>query len=313
MSRIVTLTLNPALDLSTETEKVMPGPKLRCGVPRIDPGGGGVNVSRAISKLGGESLCAVAAGRSAGATLLGLLEAEGLEARDLGLDLPTRESLSVIETSTGAQYRFVMPGPDWQADHIGHAISRIEGWCANGDFLVSSGSLPPGVPDTVFSDFNDWMLGRGVKMVLDTSGPALAVAAARRGLYALRMDGAEAEMLAGRPLQDVTASAEFAVRMVAEEVAEVVQIARGAEGTVIAQSSGVWHCAPPEVEMVSAVGAGDSHVAGFVLGLAQGLDPVSACIQGVAAAASAVTTPDTALCEREAAAALAKGVVVKRL
>lgn len=120
-------------------------------------------------------------------------------------------------------------------------------------------------------------------------------------------------MLAGRPLQDVTASAEFAVRMVAEEVAEVVQIARGAEGTVIAQSSGVWHCAPPEVEMVSAVGAGDSHLAGFVLGLAQGLDPVSACIQGVAAAASAVTTPDTALCEREATAAIAKEVVVRRL
>ena len=142
---------------------------------------------------------------------------------------------------------------------------------------------------------------------------ANAVAAARRGLYALRMDGAEAEGLAGRALDTVEDTAEFAARLVAGEVAEVVQVARGAEGTVIAQRTGVWHCAPPVVEVVSAVGAGDAHVAGFVLGLSQGLDPVSACIQGVGAAASAVGTPDTALCEQEGAAEFAKGVVVRRL
>ncbi len=313
MSRIITLTLNPALDLSTETDTVAPGGKLRCAAPRIDPGGGGVNVSRAIAKLGGHSLCALAAGGAAGATLLGLLEAEGLSARDLGLDLPTRESLSVTERTTGAQFRFVMPGPEWQAEHLGQAMTRVDNWCAQGDILVPSGSLPPGVPQTVFSDLNDWLLGRGVRIVLDTSGPALAAAATRRGLFALRMDDAEAEALAGRALPDVAATADFAARLVAEEVAEIVQIARGAEGTVLAQRMGVWHCAPPKVEVVSAVGAGDSHVAGFVLGLAQGLDPVSACVQGVAAAASAVTTPDTALCERATAEAFARAVTVRRL
>lgn len=313
MPRIITVTLNPALDLSTETARVTPGIKLRCGPPRADPGGGGVNVSRAIAKLGGESLCAVAAGGAAGATLLALLEAEGLQARDLGLALPTRESLSVIEQATGAQYRFVMPGPVWGPDHVAQALARIEGWCAPGDLLVPSGSLPPGVPEAVFSDFNDRLAGRGVRMMLDTSGRALEVAASRRGLFALRMDDVEAEALAGCTLADVEATATFAARLVAEEVAEIVQIARGSEGTVLASAAGVWHCAPPRVEVVSAVGAGDSHVAGFVLGIALGLDPVTACVQGVAAAASAVGTEGTELCKREGAEALAREVVVRRV
>lgn len=311
MSRIITVTLNPALDLSTETAEVTPGVKLRCAAPRADPGGGGVNVSRAILKLGGESLCAVAAGGAAGATLLGLLEAEGLQARDLGLGLPTRESLSVIEASSGAQYRFVMPGPEWSADHLAAAMARIEGWCAPGDLLVPSGSLPPGVPADVFSDLGARMSARGVRMMLDTSGAALEAAALRRGLYALRMDDTEAEGLAGRALPDVEASAAFAARLVAQGVAEIIQIARGGEGTVLATREGCWHCAPPAVEVVSAVGAGDSHVAGFVLGVASGLGSVEACVQGVAAAASAVMTPDTALCERGVAEQLAGEVVVR--
>jgi 6-phosphofructokinase 2 len=313
MPRIITVTLNPALDLSTETARVTPGIKLRCGPPRADPGGGGVNVSRAIAKLGGESLCAVAAGGAAGATVLALLEAEGLQARDLGLALPTRESLSVIEQATGAQYRFVMPGPVWGPDHVAQALARIEGWCAPGDLLVPSGSLPPGVPDDVFCDLNTRLAGRGVRMVLDTSGAALAAAASARGLFTLRMDDTEAEALAGHVLADVEATAHFAAGLVADGVAEMVQIARGAEGTVLATASGRWHCAPPRVEVVSAVGAGDSHVGGFVLGLARGLSAVDACVQGVAAAASAVGTPGTALCERVGAEALAREVVVRRV
>jgi 6-phosphofructokinase 2 len=313
MSRIITVTLNPALDLSTETALVTPATKLRCAVPRADPGGGGVNVSRAIFKLGGESLCAVAAGGAAGATLLGLLEVEGLQARDLGLELTTRESLSVIEQASGAQYRFVMPGPQWEARHVAQALAKIEGWCAPGDLLVPSGSLPPGVPADVFSDLNARLMVRGVRMVLDTSGAALVAAASKRGLFALRMDDTEADALAGHALSDVGATASFAAGLVEGGVAEIVQIARGAEGTVMATAQGCWHCAPPVVEVVSAVGAGDSHVGGFVLGLARGLSPLSACVQGVAAAASAVGTPGTALCEREAVERLVGDVVVREV
>jgi len=313
MPRIITVTLNPALDLSTETARVTPGIKLRCEPPRADPGGGGVNVSRAILKLGGESLCAVAAGGAAGATLLALLEAEGLQARDLGLALPTRESLSVIEQASGAQYRFVMPGPVWGEEHVAQALARIEGWCAPGDLLVPSGSLPPGVPADVFLDLNERLAARGVRMVLDTSGEALAAAVARGGLFALRMDDVEADGLAGAVLADVAATARFAASLVAKGVAEIVQVARGSEGTVLATASGRWHCVPPAVEVVSAVGAGDSHVGGFVLGLARGLSTVDACVQGVAAAASAVGTPGTELCEREAVERLVGGVVVREV
>ncbi len=195
MPRIVTVTLNPALDLSTETAEVRPNRKLRCAPPRRDPGGGGVNVSRAIAKLGGASLCAVAAGGDAGAALLALLAAEGVEARDLGLDLPTRQSLAVTDLASGDQFRFVMPGPVWSAADLDRALALVVGWCAAGDWLVPSGSLPEGVPPDTFPKLGARLAGKGVRMVLDTSGAALVAAAEARGLALLRMDDAEAEAL----------------------------------------------------------------------------------------------------------------------
>lgn len=313
MPRIVTVTLNPALDLSTETAEVRPNRKLRCAPPRRDPGGGGVNVSRAIAKLGGASLCAVAAGGDAGAALLALLAAEGVEARDLGLDLPTRQSLAVTDLASGDQFRFVMPGPVWSAADLDRALARVVGWCAAGDWLVPSGSLPEGVPPDTFPKLGARLAGTGVRMVLDTSGSALVAAAQARGLALLRMDDAEAEALAGTPLPRAADSAGLARRLVGDGVAAMVQVARGAEGTVLATAEGCWLCRPPKVAVVSAVGAGDSHLAGVVLALARGADPLTACIAGVGAAASAVTTPDTALCRREDAEAYARQVVVEPL
>ena len=313
--RILTLTLNPALDLSTETDRVAPGRKLRCATPRADPGGGGVNVSRAIRNLGGRSDTLVAAGGANGAQLLALLRSEGLDPSALPVAAETRISLAVTDLGDGAQYRFVTPGPSWTAPDLQAAADRVAAVARTGDLVVVSGSLPPGAPA-------DWPLALARRLraaradvLLDTSGAPLAAAAAARdgAVAALRMDDEEAEALTGAPLPDAAATARFAAGLVARGAARVAAVARGAEGSVVADAGGCWLCAPPVVPVLSKVGAGDSFVAAFAMALAEGAPTSEACARGVAAAAAAVTTPDTRLCDRETYARLLPQVTTTRL
>ncbi len=108
---IVTLTVNPALDVSTTTETVMPEHKMRCGPSRVDPGGGGVNVSRVIERLGGHSTAIYAVGGATGQAYRQLLEAEGIIGRAIPITQSTRENITIDELSTGKQFRFVLQGP----------------------------------------------------------------------------------------------------------------------------------------------------------------------------------------------------------
>ncbi len=303
MRRIVTLTLNPALDISTETPEVAPDVKLRCVAPRFDPGGGGVNVSRAIAFLGGDSVLALALGGATGAQMSALLRAEGLAPVDLGVAHPTRQSLAVRETSTGRQFRFLLPGPDWSAEDAARARDAVVAMSRAGDLTVASGSLPPGVAEDFYGALKLDLRAQGARMILDTSGAALAAVAHGpvAPLYVLRMDEAEAAGLAGGPFADCASVAAFARTLAAGGVAEIVVIALGARGALAASADGCWRSAPPRVEVVSKVGAGDSFVAAMAMSLARRESVAQACAWGVAAAAAAVMTPDTRLCERATA------------
>ncbi len=301
MSRILTVTLNPALDLATQTPHVHPDRKLRCAAPRMDPGGGGVNVSRAIARLGGTSLPLVALGGAAGAEYAALLTAEGLTPQALGPSLPTRTNLTVTEGDSGHEYRFVLPGPTWQTQDIDQALSTIRATAQAGDLLVPSGSLPPGVPQDIFLTLNATLSPQGVRMILDTSGPALGAAAhqtTNAPLEVLRMDLHEAETLAARPLPSPADRAAVARDLVLRDVARIVAISGGAQGTVVASDQGAWSCAAPKVPVVSRVGAGDSFVGAMTLALHRGDSAAQACAWGVAAASAAVMTPGTALCDK---------------
>ncbi len=147
---ILTVTLNPALDLSTDVEKVESGQKLRCGPARLDPGGGGVNVTRAISKLGGQSLPFVVVGGVTGQMFRTLLENEAIEAAWFDIDAETRQSIMVYERATGEQYRFVLPGPEWGAATAQAMLDKLELVLRSAtepiQYVVASGSLPPGLP-----------------------------------------------------------------------------------------------------------------------------------------------------------------------
>ena len=295
---ILTVTLNPALDLETTTPTILPGEKQRCTEPRRDPGGGGINVARAVVQLGGQATALVAAGGPAGAALAEMLAARGVAVERLPAPGELRQNLSVIEGATGRQFRFIFPGPGWSAADFDAVAEALLARVRAGDWLVLSGSLPPGVAPEAQVDLARRLTGQGVRVVADTSGTALAaLAAGRTRLAVLRMDHEESEALAGCILADARASADFADELVAKDAAQVVILARGAEGSVLASADGRWMAPAAQVPVVSRTGAGDSFVAGAVLALSQGLPLPEVLSHGCAAASAAVTTPATELCE----------------
>ena len=302
---ILTVTLNPALDLSTATDVVQAGPKLRCDMPRYDPGGGGINISRAVAILGGESTAFVALGGATGAQLEQLLRTESVAILQITAPGETRVSFAVTERGSLAQYRFVLPGPLWSPQSISTAIEAISVAAQPHGFVVVSGSQPPGVPDD-FIRMLGAVLPQTVRLIADTSGASLRAVTAGGGaaLDTIRMDAEEAELLAQAPLANRVNSADFAQALVRRGSAERVIIARGADGSVMATATHRWFCKAAEVPIKSKIGAGDSFVAGFVLALARGLSEPEALGFGVAAASAAVMTPATELCRQTDAEAL---------
>ncbi len=314
-SHILTITLNPTVDFCTTSPEVIPGPKLRCTEPQIDPGGGGINVARAIKLLGGQATALVAIGGATGAHLLQLLALEGVPTVAFQGPGETRQSMSVIDSSNGEQFRFVMPGPPWAAHDVPRALASVDQAANEDTLVVLSGSQPPGVAKDFPSIFAEHVAGRGARLIVDTSGPALFHLAERPhdALFVLRMDGAEGEELAGRPLPTREDTAEFAQELIAKGVARIVIVARGADGSVMASADGAWHAVSPPVDVVSTVGAGDSFVGGFTLALANG-DSVDECLRwGVAAASAAVMTQATRLCDRQITEQLRTEGIITRL
>lgn len=301
MTDILTITLNPAVDLATSAPSVSAGPKLRCGPVRTDPGGGGINVSRAIAQLGGQSRALVAIGGPPGKKLRQLLAAEGIAVLPFRTSGETRQSLAVTDESTGEQYRFVLPGPIWDEERISAVLATITAAVPEHGLVVLSGSLPPGVHDDFPHALCAALSERAARVIADTSGAALHRLATAPGPavpYVLRMDRAEAEELAARPLPGRDDSADFASELVARGAAKIVIIARGADGSVMATRDERLFANAVDVPVRSKVGAGDSFVGGFTLALSRELDLGTALRYGAAAASAAVMTDATQLCKR---------------
>ncbi|TQS73410.1 1-phosphofructokinase family hexose kinase [Rhodobacteraceae bacterium] len=306
MTPILTITLNPALDLATDTACVTPERKLRCTQPAIDPGGGGINVSRAIAAMGGQSVAFVALGGPTGERVARRLAAQGIVVAPFKAPGDTRQSITVTDQSTAEQYRFVMPGPQWSASDHAQLLDQIALSLPPGAIVVLSGSQPPGIPDDFPARLSDRLAKTHAQVFLDTSGPALRelLHARHRAADVLRMDDIEAEELAGRPLPTRRDSADFAQELVRKGLAQAVLVARGGDGNVLATREGRWVADAADVAIISKVGAGDSFVAGFTLSLAQGAPWPEALQHGAAAASAAVMTPATELCRPADVAAL---------
>ncbi|HBH87999.1 MAG TPA: phosphofructokinase [Syntrophaceae bacterium] len=308
MKKSVTLTMNPSIDKSSSVAHVVAERKLYCKPPRFEAGGGGVNVSRAIKKLGGESILLYPAGRITGERLQELLDQEGLNHRPFPIQGVIRESLVILEESTGQQYRFGMPGPEIQKEEWEQFLQELSAIEPSPDYLVASGSLPPGVPADFYAKAARIGKKRGAKTIIDTSGEALEQAL-MEGVYLIKPNVREFREMVGEDIKEESQIKAEALKMVKSGRCEVLVISLGAAGALMVSEDFAEHILPPTVPIVSKVGAGDSMVAGIVLSIAQGKPLRESILFGVAAGTAAVMTPGTELCRREDAERLFENMV----
>jgi 6-phosphofructokinase 2 len=299
MRPIVTLTMNPALDVSTEVPALVPTIKLRCGPVRHEAGGGGVNAARAITSLGGPALALYAAGGPTGAMLAPFLAHEGVPHRALPVAGATRENLAVLDRSRDELFRLVLPGPPMTRPEwlrcLDAAVAASEG-CP---YLVASGSLPPGVPDDFYARLARALQPTGTRLLLDCCGPPLRAALDDGRAHAIKPNFREFDELMGGELTDAERE-EAAARLVEEGRAEAVIVTLGPRGALlVAGGERVTIAAPAVSRAGSPVGAGDCFMGALALALAQGRTLAAACALGVAAAAAAVMTPGTEPCRRD--------------
>jgi 6-phosphofructokinase 2 len=296
--KIATLTMNPAIDKSSAVHQVVAEWKLRCDPPVYEPGGGGLNVSRAIRKLGGDSLAFYPAGGLAGQMLSDLLDREGLQHRAMSIAGVTRENLTVLEKSTGQQYRFGMPGPTLQEVEWRRCLEEISHLLPQIDYLVASGRLSPGVPPNFYGQLAKMAKKHNTRLIVDTSGEALRLAV-EEGVFLIKPNLPEFAELTGQKRVDELLEEHLARELVSSNQSEAVVVSLGAAGVLVASAEGVERVRAPLVPIKSKVGAGDSTVAGIVLALTRGQSWREAVRFGVAAGAAAVMTPGTELCCRE--------------
>jgi len=307
MPPILTLTMNPALDVSARVPSVAPDIKLRLENERHEAGGGGINVARAIHKLGGQATVLFPAGGDAGRRIVGLLADEGVDCRTLDLSHSTRQSLTVSETTSTRQYRFVRQGPtlleaEWQA-----CIASLATLETAPEILVFSGSLPPGVPTDFARRVVDEGQRLGSRVILDTSQAALEQAIGS-GAFLVKPNLREFLQLTGDSDHTDESLVRSARRLLPEGSATALVISLGGGGALLVTPERALRFASPVVPIRSRVGAGDSMVAGIALALDRGGTLEDAARFGVATGAAAVMTPGSELCRREDAERLYREV-----
>jgi 6-phosphofructokinase 2 len=296
LAQIVTLTMNPALDVTTSVDVVRPTDKLRCATTRYDPGGGGINVARITQVLGGSVSAVFPAGGPTGDVVMSLLKDAGVQFQHVAIAGSTRESFTVNETSTGQQYRFVLPGPRVTFKEQTQCLEQLRLAAASAQFVVASGSLPPGVPPDFYQGVADICGQLDARFILDTSGGGLRRVSS--GVYLLKASVRELRECVGRPL--TTESEQFAAAhgLIEDGRAEVVLVSLGPHGALLATQDASQRFPAIPMGFGSGVGAGDAMVAAITTGLSRGWPLAKSVRLGIAAGAAMLMTPGTAACSR---------------
>lgn len=285
---IVTLTVNPALDKNTTFQGLVAEHKIRCSTPHYDAGGGGVNVSKAIHRLGGKSLCMITSGGSSGQKLEKLIGQEGIETEVISVENPTRENLIALETGSNAQYRFGFPGEPLSRHEIEAVLSSVRKHKPR--FLVASGSLNEGMPQDFYQKVAAIAKENGSKFIADTSGEPLEKIL-EIGAYLIKPNIGELARLTNSDRLDVDEAETAARKIIDAGKVEIVVVSLGPQGAIAVSKDETLHMPAPHVKKRSTVGAGDSMVGGMVRALSQDL-PLRQVLQWGVACGSAATMND---------------------
>lgn len=297
MPSIVTVTFSPTIDKSFSVPEMVPDKKLKASMPHLDPGGGGINVARAIKRLGGQATAIFPSGGYTGKQFNHLLEKEGIPSVIIETEQDARENIIVMDLSKNLQYRFGMPGT-WLAEGEWKAILQAVENIPDPEFLVCSGSLPPGVPEDIYAQLAAIGKRKGARCIVDTSGRPLQLAL-EAGPYLIKPNLGELSAYAGKGHLHPKDAKDIALDIISKGQSEVVVVSMGPDGAMLVTASEEMVIPSPRVERKSTVGAGDSMVAGIVFALSKKHTLLDAVRYGVACGTAATMNPGTELCRKE--------------
>ena len=306
-AEVVTLTLNPAIDISSDADEVRPTQKTRIFNQQIEAGGGGINVAKMIAEFGVPVRAIYLAGGATGGALNEILAGFQIERECVPIEGDTRMSLAVKESATGIEYRFVPEGPEVREAEWRAALERSSS--ADCAYFVASGSLPRGVPADIYARLSRALKGTKARFVLDTSGAELRAAVEEGGIFLLKPSDRELRELVGRDLDDDGLAA-AAGDIVARGKAEHVAVTMGAQGAILAARDVIYRLPAVPVETRSALGSGDSFVGAMTYAFSSGLDAAEAFRLGVAAGAAAAAAKGARLCSAAEVRALLERVPI---
>jgi len=294
MHNILTVTFSPCIDKSFSITELIPEKKIRCSIPKIEPGGGGINVARVLARLGANAIALYPSGGYTGKVLDKLIEKEHITAIPVETQNETRESIIVLETSTHKQFRFTMPATELSEGEVKKMLGQIE-QVEQIDFIVVSGSLPASLPADIFSQIDIIAREKKSKVIVDTSGEMLK-RAVDQGVYLIKPNLSELAYLSGKDLLEGDEIANEANNIINTKNCEIIVVSLGAAGALLVTAGKSIPIAPPAVKTNSTVGAGDSMVAGIVLALSRGDSIESAVKYGVACGTATTLNSGTELC-----------------
>ena len=301
---IVTLTANPSLDRTASLDRQLArGEVHRVGSVTVEPGGKGINVAR-VAHYAGHPVRAVLPAAPDDQILRGL-DALRVPYRSVPLAEPVRTNLTLTEAD-GTTTKINEPGPSLGADTIERLAHLLVLESERADWVVLSGSLPPGVPAGWYADLVKALRPWGCRIAVDTSdAPLLALAAEFPGAAPdlLKPNSEELAQLTGADPEALEASAAAgdptgcveAARTLVEQGVGAVMATLGGAGAVLVTAEGAWHATPPPITVRSTVGAGDSSVAGYVLADTRDLSAPDRLRLAVAYGSAAASLAGTAL------------------
>lgn len=296
MSKIITIAFNPCIDKSATVRKLTPEKKLHCSEPKFEPGGGGINVARAIRKLGGDPVAIYPAGGYTGQFFNHLLEKEHVPAVVIEVEHSMRENVIVLEESTNNQFRFGFPGARLHEHEWKKCLEAIDG-IDDAKYMVASGSLPEGVPHDIFARLAVIAKKNNIRLVIDTSQEALKQAV-EEGVYLLKPNVGELSLLVGKKELTIDEIPAAGRQIISKGKCEILVISMGEQGAMLLTKDTEFIVQSPTTKKHSTVGAGDSMVAGIVLQLSRGKTIQEAFLYGVAAGTAATMNPGTELCHK---------------
>lgn len=311
MQNILTITTNPCIDRTVWVNEVVPEKKLRANNTEVEPGGGGINVARAIKAINGNATALYTQGGYTGSYFSEILHTENFPTIAFPINDSTRENTLLIDETSLLEYRIGMAGPTISTDEQEQFLQVLSKQ-THFNYWVLSGSLNPKTPVTFYSKIAELAIHQNIKLVVDTSGAALQQLI-QLPLFMVKPNLGELAAITGKSLQSTQSIIEAAQQLAFKSNIKNIVISLGKEGAIMISQEGVYKATPPQVAVKSTVGAGDCMVAGITYMFSQGKTAKQALQYGIACGTAATLYSGYGLCKLEDIERLLSEIIIEEL